>query len=356
MESLSYEGILSMVERRIRFATATDIPVRERYKPLFLWGPPGVGKSYLIAEAAERQQCDLIDIRLSLLDSVDLHGVPFPNREKRIVEWLPAGILPQAPLKKPTVLFLDELNTAPINVQNAALQLILDRRVGDYRLPDQVAVFAAGNRAEDGAHVTRISKALSNRFAHVVLEANLESWMDWALNAGLPAELVMFLKFKPALLHAMDPQAKGESFPSPRSWEWVGYMTNALRDTPRELYDEAEATVGRGAATEYTAFLELSSEMPDPDKVIADPEKAPIPSPDKPGVLYALLGALIDRFNRSDKRASVAKSLVVYAGRLDGEFSVTLVKPLIRLDKAAVQNAGAVFRDWCAAHRSLLLD
>ena len=135
-------------------------------QPVFLWGAPGVGKSQVVAQVAEERNLALRDIRAVLLDPVDLRGLPRITAEGLSV-WCPPGFLPGANDPEEGILFLDELNAAPPLVQAACYQLILDRRIGEYKLPDGWSIIAAGNREKDKAVTHRMPSALANRMVHL---------------------------------------------------------------------------------------------------------------------------------------------------------------------------------------------
>src|SRR5690349_18105341 len=124
-----------------------DRLVRESiYFSTMLWGPPGIGKSSIVAQTAAAHGIGLIDVRLSQLAPTDLRGLPVA--ESGVARWYPPEFLPQ---DGAGILFLDELNLAPPVMQGMAQQLILDRRVGSYRVPEGWFIWAAGNRKEDRA-------------------------------------------------------------------------------------------------------------------------------------------------------------------------------------------------------------
>jgi MoxR-like ATPase len=102
--------------------------------PVFIWGPPGIGKSSIVKQIATSQELEFLDLRLSLLDPTDLKGIPFFNAETKEGVWAKPSFLPSDTGSK-GILFLDEINTAPPAVQASAYQLILDRKVGEYELP-----------------------------------------------------------------------------------------------------------------------------------------------------------------------------------------------------------------------------
>jgi hypothetical protein len=192
-------------------------------KPAFLWGPPGAGKSQVVAQVAAALSIRLIDIRAVLLDPVDLRGLPTVEHGK--AAWAIPAFLPE---DGAGILFLDELNAAPPLVQAACYQLVLDRALGDYRLPDGWTVFAAGNREGDRAVTSRMSSALANRFVHLPFEPDLDDWSCWAMGPGdLRPEVVAFLRWRPELLHRFDPAEK--AFPSPRAWASVSHILAATR-------------------------------------------------------------------------------------------------------------------------------
>lgn len=214
--------------------------------PVMLWGAPGVGKSSLIREICETHRIPLVDVRLAQLDPTDLRGIPVPNRDERLVEWFPPAFLPR---EGKGILFLDELDKAPVAVKNAALQLVLDRRVGDYVLPAEWRIVAAGNREGDNALSIPMGTALANRMIHLHVEADSKGWVRWARVKGLADDIIAFIQFRPDLLHAV---TKETAFPSPRTWEMLSRL---IRRAPNgDLRPIVYATVGAGAGKEFVAW------------------------------------------------------------------------------------------------------
>src|SRR5262249_11413548 len=125
-------------------------------QPVFIWGGPGIGKSAIVRELADDLNTSLQDIRALLLDPVDLRGLPFLGADGRS-KWAPHEFLPG---EVSGILFRDELNAAPAMVQASCYQLVLDRKLGEYTLPDGWAIVAAGNRDCDRAVTTRMPSPL----------------------------------------------------------------------------------------------------------------------------------------------------------------------------------------------------
>lgn len=310
-------------------------------QPVFLWGPPGVGKSQITAQAAASLGLDLIDVRAVLLDPVDLRGLPTVRTDGR-AHWSPPVFLPT---EGRGVLFLDELNAAPPLVQAACYQLILDRRVGEYRLPDGWAVAGAGNREQDRAVTHRMPSALSNRLVHLEIEPSLEDWANWAQGAGVRPEVVAFLRFRPALLHDFDPAAPTRAFASPRSWSFVSAILESA-PCPEVEMDLYRGAVGDAAATEFAGFLRVWRELPDTEAVLSDPATAPVPR--EPAAVYAICEALARKAGEETMDA-----LAGYASRLPPEFGMLLMRDAVRHDASVVRTEA--FAGWARDNAHVLV-
>lgn len=225
----------------------------------FLWGPPGVGKSSIVKEIAKDNGWQIIDLRLSLLNPVDLRGLPTINHEKGEAKWLAPGFLPKEDTKETGILFLDEINLAPLSVQAAAYQLILDKQVGDYRFPKHWKMVAAGNRETDKANVFKISAPLANRFVHLTIRPEFYQWKAWAEKSSIHPNVIHFLTLRtPAIFDPPSDQEK--AFPSPRSWEFVSKMLdvfdyNEEDDVPEELALAVYGCIGEGTGRELVEHL-----------------------------------------------------------------------------------------------------
>ncbi len=236
-----------------------------------IWGAPGIGKSSIVAQVAQEHNIDFVDVRLSQLAPTDLRGLPVA--EDGISKWYPPEFLPR---NGKGILFLDEINMAPPAMQGVAQQLILDRRVGSYTVPENWYVWAAGNRKEDRASVFDMPAPLANRFLHLQVEADFDSFKAYALEIGVHEQAIAFLSFRPTLLHKIDPQQP--AWCSPRSW----VMASALHYAGLDI----TPAVGTGAAAEFTAFLTLYKTLPDLLPILKG-KGDNIPFPTEPSVRYA---------------------------------------------------------------------
>ena len=277
-------------------------------QPLLMWGPPGVGKSQMVQQAAGGDQ--VIDLRLSMLDPVDLRGMPMVNRNEACdanVSWARPDFIPSSGTG---ILLLDELNTAAPSVQNAALQLVLDRRCGPHQLGDGWYIVAACNKASHKAHVNQISAPLRNRFVILDVEPELERWTKWAFTHNINETVIGFLQWNPSALYQL-PKDDHVAFPTPRSWALVSYLlkTIANDDTPKEYI---VGTVGQGAAGEFQAYVDEIQHMPNVDKLISGAETYTHDRA-KPSITYAIIVNLVYKTVRDikilDSAAAVANGL-----------------------------------------------
>jgi hypothetical protein len=239
----------------------------QAHTPVMLWGPPGVGKSQIIAQIAGRHGVPLIDIRLSQMEPTDLRGVPF--RKGDLVEWSVPALLPDARRHGARgILFLDEITSAPPTVTAAAYQLILDRRLGEYQVPAGWVIFAAGNRYGDRGVTYVMPTPLANRFTHYEIEAHLDDWVAWAHGSGIDERVIAFLRFRPDLLFDFNPAHSPIAFPSPRSWEYAHRALAKFGDAPALLRDALQACVGPAAGVELKAFVDNMDQLPDIDAIV----------------------------------------------------------------------------------------
>ena len=310
--------------------------------PVFIWGAPGVGKSDVVSQVAEEMKLELRDVRLSLLDPIDLKGFPTIDTTKKQMKWLPADFLPT---KGKGVLFLDELNAAPQSVQAAAYQLILNRKIGEYKLPDGWSVLAAGNRASDRSVVHAMPAALANRFVHIDFEISVDDWNFWAMDNEVHDDLRAFIQFRPNLLHSFDSANNPRAFPSPRSWSFVNkqYKKNLPQDIEYEL---VKGTVGEGAAAEFSGFVRLIKDLPNVNQVLIDPDSVKVPA--NPAAMYAMVTSL-------DSKATTINlaRIMQYTDRLPVEFQAVFVRSATRRDSKLTGTKS--YMNWCVKNQNVLL-
>jgi hypothetical protein len=240
-------------------------------RPLFLWGPPGIGKSELVEGITNDLNGLMIDLRLGQMEPTDIRGIPFYNKDIGKMDWAPPVELPdeetaaQYPI---VVLFLDELNSAAPSVQSAAYQLILNRRIGKYKLPDNVVMVAAGNRESDKGVTYRMPTPLANRFIHQEMKVDFPSWLEWAVNNRVHKDVVGYLSFAKQDLYDFDAKSASRAFATPRSWTFVSQLLDDASDDDTTM-NLIAGTVGEGLAVKFMAHKKVASRMPNPADILS---------------------------------------------------------------------------------------
>ena len=242
-------------------------------RPLFIWGPPGIGKSEVVADVTKELGGHMIDLRMAQMEPTDIRGIPYFNKDLNKMDWAAPVDLPDAELasKYPiVVLFLDEMNSASPAVQAAGYQLILNRRVGKYVLPDNVVIVAAGNRDSDKGVTYRMPMPLANRFLHLEMRADFTSWQTWAVNKGIHKDVVGYLSFAKQDLNEFDSKSSSRAFATPRSWCFVSDLLTDDDDTdPDTILNLISGAVGDGLAIKFAAHRRFSGKMPNPIDILS---------------------------------------------------------------------------------------
>ncbi len=314
--------------------------------PTFLWGPPGIGKSSIVRQIASDRGVDFIDLRLTLLDPTDLRGFPFFDQETHKAVWAPPAFLPDGSSPE-GILFLDELNTAAPMVQASAYQLILDRRIGEYELPEGWAIVAAGNRESDRGAVFRMPAPLANRFVHLEMEIDAAQWRSWAMANGFDHSVVGFISARPDALFMFDAKSVHRSFATPRSWE---YVDRILKSTPEPelLMPLISGSIGEELAAEFLSWRSAAEDLPDLDAIL---EGKTQPVPKDPNALHVLSSMIVTRVS-SQTSTDVLENLLAYLIELDPEFSVMIVRELQQ--KGVLLEKAKEWKRWIKAFGYLL--
>jgi len=230
-------------------------------RAVFLWGPPGIGKSDIVKQIGEDAGREVIDVRLALWEPTDIKGIPYYNADMGTMTWAPPAELPTDP-NSTAIIFLDELNSAPPAVQAAAYQLILNKRVGTYKLPAGVDIVAAGNRDGDRGVTYRMPAPLANRFVHLEAKVDFDDWQDWATLNKVHPEVVGYVGFAKQDLYDYDPKSSSKAFATPRSWSFVSDLLGDDDCDTDTLHNLIAGAVGDGLATKFMAHRKVAGRMP----------------------------------------------------------------------------------------------
>lgn len=315
-------------------------------RPTLITGKPGIGKSDLVDQVTKEIDFDMILDHPVVSDPTDFKGLPFQMNGR--ADFLPYKNLRRAiEAERPTVYFLDDLGQAPVSVQAAVMQLLLARQVGEHRVSDNVVFVAATNRKEDKAGVTGLLEPVKSRFTGGIIELEVSSddWVIWALNNGMPIELISYIRFKPNTFDDAKLTKDLKNSASPRTVAGVGKVQNAGLDKRFHL-EVFKGIAGEAFASEYCAFLKFFDEMPNIDEIILNPEGVDIPT--SPGVKYALTGALSARAS-----STTIEPIIKYTNRMEGELQAACLKNIAHdASKKEVFRTRA-FTDWAIKNKIL---
>ena len=315
--------------------------------PSMIWGGPGVGKSQVAYEVARQLGAKMFELRANLFDPVDVRGglkiVEMADGTYRTKYGIPEDY-PDSAYQGAVVLFVDELPNASKATQNALLQLILDKKIGTYVLPPQTVIIAAGNRAVDRAAVNEMPTPVKNRFAHYLLEPNVDDWAAWALRKGVDPTLIGFIRWRPELLNK--PDSKENAFPTPRSWEMLNRKLASMSNDKESQVLGAASVVGDGVAGEFITYRDVETLMPDIEQVLQHPGTTSVPT--ESSVLYATCGALASKANDTTFAA-----ILKYAGRMPPEYQLITVRDSLSKDMAL--RANPAFRAWAVINAAILV-
>lgn len=301
-------------------------------RAFYLHGQPGSAKSDIVRQAAKELGVELRDVRASQLESVDLRGLPYIQDGRTF--WSAPSFLP-TDMSSCGILFLDELNQASQSTQAAAYQLILDRRLGDYKLPDGWVVIAAGNRAIDRAIANKMGSALKNRFVHSEMAVDNDEWLKWGAKNGIHPSILGYIRYRPQGLNdlagngsegkkRMEAALEGNAFATPRSWAFASDIINA-QPHPDVEYAMLAGTIGEANVADYVAFLRVYRDLPDLDDVIKNPTKHEVPT--DPKIRYAISSGLSHKAT-----AENFENVMKFMCKMPKEFQVLVVKDVQNRD------------------------
>lgn len=281
-----------------------------RRRASMLWGTRGVGKSSIVRQVAAHYRVPLIDLRLTTIEPVDIRGAIYADENLAKTVWFPPEFLPSRDQPE-GVLFLDELTAADQRLQISAYSLILDRRVGNYHLPDGWQVVAAGNASFHGAISHDMGTALADRMFHFNVQTAIDAFLSHAITHDFAPEVMAYLKIRPDKLDDTQAQLAGDHLigASPRGWEDISnVLKSGLSDHAKRLF--VQGRIGAANAAEFFGVLREIQAGTDVLKLLAarpGPETAAL----LPKSLDALYGMLYGLLAASTDKDTLARALEI---------------------------------------------
>jgi MoxR-like ATPase len=271
-----------------------------RRRATMLWGSRGVGKSSVVRQVAAHYGVPLVDLRLTTIEPVDIRGAIYADEVQGKTVWFPPEFLPAADAPD-GILFLDELTAADQRLQISAYSLILDRRVGNYRLPDGWQVIAAGNASFHGAVCHDMGTALADRMFHFNVQTVIDAFLSHALAMGFAPEVMAYLKVRPDKLDDTQMQLANDYLigASPRGWEDISnVLKSGVSEAAQRLF--VQGRIGAANAAEFFGVLRELRAGADVMRLLDTP-RGPATAALLPqtldglyGLIYGLLAACTD--------------------------------------------------------------
>ena len=327
---MSVSAVIRLLSDLYENALKKDLPLKALPTPFF-WGAAGSGKSEGVYQLADEiaartgKKVIVTEVRLLLFAPTDLRGIPVADAEKRFSNWLMPRIFQMNPGKdQVNLLFLDELSAATQSVQAAAYQLCLDRKVGEFTLPENCIVIAAGNRTTDQSVSYKMPKALCNRLMHFNISCDYEDWRRWAVQHGVAQEVIAFLGLDSSRL-SVEPESSDLAYATPRSWTFVSTLISTLEGPIESIHPLIAACVGSDAALEFEAFCKGCLHMP-PIKDVLSGKCRELPR--SHDIMYAMVSAFVSLLQREGDRLTESEldNLCSYLVRFPKDFVVTFLK------------------------------
>lgn len=311
-------------------------------------GAPGVGKSQLIQQIGEKYGYKVIDIRLAQMSEVEIGGLIYPNESKTKTIWLAPEVLPNEERDGPkTILLLDEITSCTKRVQVAAYQLILDRKIGQYTLPEGTFVIALGNGEDDDGVYIQLAGPLADRFEIHYLEPNFEDWKnDYALKHGVHPYVVNYLTFKPTALHTQASSEGSMLFATPRSWVRVSNILKFDSDINKKVIrHKIIGNIGESEGNQFIAFCKENTDIVTADDFIQNKNTKAPNAPEKLSVLVSSIvnkASFISKISdldlpTSEQKAAVEEILESLFRLPHAEYTIIGLKGLLDLNRRVVK-------------------
>lgn len=306
---------VSSLELNLRQAL-TIIQHAPHHLATMMWGQPGIGKTKALYDIFSKLDYHVITVLAGCSEPTDLAGIPFAYKDKYakfLVPWWGYAISEdclkdnEAPdeWKGKTILFMDDLCTAPEQTQAAFYKFTDEGRIGDLIKRDNVKLVAASNRLDDKSAVTDMPLALGNRFMHLYVKPDAKVWVEWAVRAGIHPTIVGFLRKAPIHLTNFDDavnKSEEKAFATPRTWHYLSDALFALEGVTSDdldyTYRVAAGLVGHGIAMEYTEWVSHTESLISPEEVLKDPKKCRLP--DSVDIAHATISNLEHFFRQPE--------------------------------------------------------
>jgi len=259
----------------------------EEPSPPVLWGAPGIGKSFFLEQICAEKNYGLVTLYLSNTLLHQLTGLPMvriedANKEQKFIPWSWPDIFDFKNMKVrprdnegnelsgkalvqsgvPIVLFLDDIHLCGPDIQKFLFQLLTQKAINKHKLPTNIVIVLAGNRAEDHAGFRQMNSGISSRVTHYTVQGEPNVWIeDYAFHNDVHQDIISYIQFKPDKLNGTP--IENQAWANPRTWTEASHQISELEkvvgrnvDTD-EMFPIVKAKVGKEYAVDFYNYREL---------------------------------------------------------------------------------------------------
>ena len=332
-----------------------QIDTGERFSVELVSGP-GLGKSQVIDQTAlaikKALQLDRFKVTkffLSTVEAPDVRGYGLPDMENKTMFFTAAPWMPTENDALNGFVFLDEFRQSGHDVQKPAAELLNNGAVGDSQLPIEYMVVAASNRETDRSGVQRSLAFIENRRIELKVTPHLDSWVEWAENAGnIHWAAIAFAKSHPGLIFKDKVPDEPGPFCTPRSFCKVSHLIGDYFEEGAFI-ELSSGAIGEGTTAQFVSFMRVVEELPDFMDIVNDPKKCKLPAKDRPDAQYAATQMIAHRVD-----GDTAEPAFDYLKRMPREFQVSGIKAAMRKTGPTLVQSKK-FAGWLRSNQDLLV-
>ncbi len=276
---------------------------RVRQRPVFLIGPPGIGKTQIMEQVAKECRIGLVSYTITHHTRQSAVGLPyirektFQGKDFSVTEYTMSEILAsiyqymEDTGLKEGILFIDEINCVSETLAPTMLQFLQRKTFGNQAVPEGWLIIAAGNPPEYNKSVREFDMATLDRARCITVEADYRVWKEYAKSRKIHGALMSYLEIRQNNFYRVEADVDGIQYVTARGWEDFSHLLYAYEEKQLPVSDEVvyEYLHHREVAEDVAAYLDLYRKYQD-DYGIGEILRGKV----KPSVFVRIKGAAFD--------------------------------------------------------------